>query len=151
MVIEKASQMALTVLAISCPCALGLATPTAVMVGTSVGARNGILIKGGEALESVRETDTVIFDKTGTVTAGRPKVARLALFQAERVCSLETLCRLLHVAESNSDHPIASAIVSFTRSVLRSTTNMGTAYDTQIVPGFGLRCRVRLFQRKLLT
>lgn len=72
-----ALQMACNVLVVACPCALGLATPTAVLVGTSLGARKGLLIRGGDVLEKVWELDTIVFDKTGTLTAGRPVVTEV--------------------------------------------------------------------------
>jgi Cu+-exporting ATPase len=72
-----ALQMACNVLVVACPCALGLATPTAVLVGTSLGARKGLLIRGGDVLEKVWELDTIVFDKTGTLTAGRPVVTQV--------------------------------------------------------------------------
>lgn len=79
-----ALQMACNVLVVACPCALGLATPTAVLVGTSLGARKGLLIRGGDVLEKVWELDTVVFDKTGTLTAGRPVVTKVVGGGGER-------------------------------------------------------------------
>jgi Cu+-exporting ATPase len=99
---------AVAVLIIACPCALGLATPTAIMVGTGRGAEHGILIKGGEALETAHRIDTVILDKTGTLTVGRPRVTRIA---PEAGFSENELLRLTASAERYSEHPLARAIV----------------------------------------
>lgn len=95
------------VLVIACPCALGLATPTAIMVGTGLGASKGILIRSGEALEITHKTDTVVLDKTGTVTEGKPVVAEIAAFGIEE----KELLKIAASAESVSEHPLAKAIV----------------------------------------
>ncbi|MGM9522660.1 MAG: heavy metal translocating P-type ATPase [Oscillospiraceae bacterium] len=95
-----------SVLVIACPCALGLATPTAIMVGTGLGAANGVLIRSGEALETVGKVDTVVFDKTGTVTEGKPSVVDIAPIDI----SDDELLRLAASAEAMSDHPLALAV-----------------------------------------
>lgn len=96
-----------SVLVIACPCALGLATPTAIMVGTGLGASNGILIRSGEALEAVHKVDTVVLDKTGTITKGKPVVTEII----SKNYSEEDLLEIVAAAESLSDHPLARAIV----------------------------------------
>ncbi len=102
-----------TVLVIACPCALGLATPTAIMVGTGKGAEHGILIRGGEALETVRRIETVVFDKTGTITVGEPVVTQVlgARRKDGSIVAPDELLRLAAAVEARSEHPLASAIV----------------------------------------
>ncbi|NJK55555.1 MAG: copper-translocating P-type ATPase [Pleurocapsa sp. SU_5_0] len=102
-------KLAIAVLVIACPCALGLATPTAILVGTSIGAESGILIKGGDVLERVQQLNTLVFDKTGTLTIGQPQVTEC------RPLSELTAQQLLQIAasiESGSNHPLAKAIIT---------------------------------------
>lgn len=106
--VEFAISCAISVLVISCPCALGLATPVAIMVGTGVGAKKGILIKSGEALQSVCNVDTVILDKTGTITEGNLKVLEVACF--EPGVTTEGLIGLAASLEEKSEHPLAEAV-----------------------------------------
>ena len=103
---------AVAVLIIACPCALGLATPTAIMVGTGRGAERGILIKGGEALEMAHKIDTVVLDKTGTVTAGKPRVTRVT---TQGGFDENEVLRLAASAERYSEHPLGKAIVEAAR------------------------------------
>ncbi len=108
---EFAISSAIAVLVISCPCALGLATPVAIMVGTGVGANHGILIKSGEALQQAKEIDTVVMDKTGTITSGRLKVMGMGCYVQDM--SLETLMQIGAALEKKSEHPLAEAIVEY--------------------------------------
>lgn len=107
---EEAMSCAIAVLVISCPCALGLATPVAIMVGTGVGAKNGILIKSGDALQSARDIDTVVLDKTGTITEGKPRVTDMVCF--ERDMDENKVLSLIAAVEKPSEHPLAEAIMA---------------------------------------
>lgn len=98
----------IAVLVIACPCALGLATPTAIMVGTGKGAENGILIKGGEALETTHKINTIVFDKTGTITEGKPVVTDIITYGE---ITEEELIKVAASAEKSSEHPLGEAIV----------------------------------------
>ncbi len=104
--LAKALEVAISVLVIACPCALGLATPTSIMVGTGKGAEHGILFKGGEYLEGTHKINAVLLDKTGTVTKGKPEVTDVLQFQ-------ENMLDYAVSAESASEHPLAQAIVEY--------------------------------------
>ena len=106
---EFALSIGISVLVISCPCALGLATPVAIMVGTGKGAENGILIKSGEALETAHSIDTVVLDKTGTITQGTPKITDVIPLAA----SAEKLLAVAYSLEKQSEHPLAEAVVAY--------------------------------------
>lgn len=130
---EFALTTAVSILVISCPCALGLATPTAIMVGTGLGARHGILIKSAEALEAAQSVQTVVLDKTGTVTYGKPAVTDIICAGA---VSTEELLRTAISLESLSSHPLASAIKE--EAGRRSIIPM-TAAQFKEIPGQGIR------------
>eukprot|EP00595_Chromulina_sp_UTEXLB2642_P003659 CAMPEP_0196761496 /NCGR_PEP_ID=MMETSP1095-20130614/748_1 /TAXON_ID=96789 ORGANISM="Chromulina nebulosa, Strain UTEXLB2642" /NCGR_SAMPLE_ID=MMETSP1095 /ASSEMBLY_ACC=CAM_ASM_000446 /LENGTH=540 /DNA_ID=CAMNT_0042111111 /DNA_START=1518 /DNA_END=3137 /DNA_ORIENTATION=- len=140
----------ISVVVISCPGALGLATPTAIMVGTSVGAHNGILIKGGPAFEMAHKITTVIFDKTGTLTSGSPSLTDINVF-GEHVLegfkelineNLEdVLLRLVSSAEACSEHPLAKAIVR--EAQLRKLRQLRVTENSFLnIPGFGITCEL---------
>jgi len=115
--VEQAFTAAVAVLIIACPCALGLATPTALLVGTGRGAQIGVLIKGPEVLESTRRVNTVVLDKTGTVTTGKMSLTDVVVLQGE---DRGTLLRLVAAVEGASEHPIAQAIARGMVDELRS-------------------------------
>ncbi|XP_004250875.2 copper-transporting ATPase HMA4-like [Solanum lycopersicum] len=113
-VFELAFQFGISVLVVACPCALGLATPTAIMVATGKGASQGVLIKGGNALEKAHKVKLVVFDKTGTLTVGKPSVVSAVLFSN---ISMKDFCDVTISAEANSEHPIAKAVVDHAKKL----------------------------------
>lgn len=128
---------AISVIVISCPCALGLATPTAVMVGTGVGAQNGILIKGARHLQTAYKISTVVFDKTGTLTQGNPIVTHVDIFSDS--ISNDKFYKIVASAESNSDHPLAVSITSYMSDL---TENIPPSKDFDTHGGKGIECTV---------
>lgn len=130
--VSQALEHAITVLVISCPCALGLATPVAIMVGNGMGARNGILFKTSESLENAGKINIVALDKTGTITEGRPKVTDL--LPAEGI-SEETLLKYAAALEHRSEHPLGKAIVDYAGE----KAGMPEVEDFQVLPGNGLQ------------
>lgn len=128
---EAAILHAVAVLVIACPCALGLATPTAIMSGTGVAARHGILIKDAEALEMGHQVDTVIFDKTGTLTAGQPELITLKAFVGDESANLAIAAAL----QSGSEHPLARAVMA---AAARKELIPAQVTDFRALPGRGL-------------
>lgn len=140
---ELALQFGISVLVVACPCALGLATPTAVMVATGKGASQGVLIKGGDALEKAHKVKTVVFDKTGTLTIGKPAVVSAVLFSSY---SMEEFCDLATAAEVNSEHPIAKAVMEHAKRLRKkfgsSTDHNAEVKDFEVHPGAGVSGKV---------
>lgn len=122
----------IAIMVIACPCALGLATPTAIMVGTGKGAEYGILIKGGEALETTHKIDTIVFDKTGTITEGKPEVTDIVTTEGEEK---NQLLQLAASAEKGSEHPLGEAIVS---AAEREGLELSKLEDFRAIPGHGI-------------
>jgi Cu+-exporting ATPase len=170
--VEFSLTIFISVLVIACPCALGLATPTAIMVGTGKGAENGILIKGGEALETAHKITTIVFDKTGTLTEGKPEVTDVivsgggSLPPSTALSPEETLLQIAASAEKGSEHPLGQAIVQGARNKGLELFNV-TGF--QALPGRGIEvaldvtnapglqkeggtktCRVLIGNRKLM-
>jgi len=121
------------VLIIACPCALGLATPTAVMMGTGLAAKNGILIKSGKALEIARDLDIVIFDKTGTLTKGEPSVTDVVKIRND--VSENLILQVAASVEKNSEHPLAQAIINKAKE---EKINFSEVKNFQAIPGHGV-------------
>ncbi|MCM2581676.1 MULTISPECIES: heavy metal translocating P-type ATPase [Bacillus] len=132
----EALEKFIAVLVIACPCALGLATPTSIMAGSGRAAEFGILFKGGEHLETTHRLDTIILDKTGTVTNGKPSLTDIIL--AEGIEESEFLT-LVGTAEKNSEHPLAEAIVEGIREM---GIELGSSETFEAVPGFGIQSTV---------
>lgn len=134
--LEFSLSIAISILVISCPCALGLATPTAIMVGTGKGAINGILTKSAEALEVAHNIDTVVLDKTGTITEGTPAVTNM-------LCSVgvsqKELLQIAASLEKLSEHPLADAIIA---EAEKEKLQMLAVTDFQQIPGKGITGKI---------
>jgi len=122
-----ALNMGIASMVVACPCAMGLAVPTALMVGTGIAAHNGILIKTGEAIEFARKVTSIIFDKTGTLTEGKPQVSDMMVF-TDKVPEEEVI-RLTGTAETNSEHPLGRALVSYAQHSMKKHEWMHEAED----------------------
>ncbi len=127
------------VLIIACPCALGLATPTSIMVGTGKGAENGILIKGAESLEMAHKLQTIVLDKTGTITQGKPTVTDYATVNGTANGNELKLLHLAASIERNSEHPLAEAVVHYARS---QEVDLTAAQDFEAIAGSGVQAKV---------
>jgi Cu+-exporting ATPase len=141
--------LSVTVLVISCPCAVGLATPSAIMAGSGLGAQNGILFKGADAMEATANLKTIIFDKTGTLTQGEPSVTDVISLNGNR----DEVLRLAAIAERNSEHPLGEAIV---RGAQERGLDVPFADEFAAIPGQGVEARqngttILLGNRKLMA
>ncbi|MBI2565349.1 heavy metal translocating P-type ATPase [Candidatus Woesearchaeota archaeon] len=131
----SALTFAIAVLIIACPCALGLATPTAIMVGSGRGAENGILIRSGEVLEKVQSIDTIVFDKTGTLTKGEPEVTTAVPHGVE----LNELLKIAGIAEQGSEHPLGKAIMQAIKKAKKIV--IPKAQTVEAISGKGVRAK----------
>lgn len=131
----SALEKGIAVLVIACPCALGLATPTSIMAGSGRAAELGILFKGGEHLETAHRLDTIVLDKTGTVTKGEPELTDVFAYDMDE----SELLALVGAAEKNSEHPLAQAIV---KGIGEKGVSLGAAEAFEAIPGFGIRAVV---------
>jgi len=127
---------AVSVLVIACPCALGLATPTALMVGSGLGAQNGVLIRGGEAIQSLRDVRTIVFDKTGTLTLGKPRVTDVVAING---ADETELLRLAASVEAGSEHPLGKAVLAYAKE---RNVSQNPISGFRAVSGKGVQARV---------
>lgn len=136
-------KLCISVIIVACPCALGLATPTAVMVGTGVGAQNGVLFKGGAVLENGQKVNTVVFDKTGTLTVGKLQVTRAHCWATKQVSERQMLL-LAAIAETYSEHLVGRAIVSKGKEMtgLDVLDNLATVSAFKTETGLGIECQI---------
>ncbi len=125
---EFALSIGISVLVVSCPCALGLATPVAIMVGTGKGAESGILIKSGEALEVAHNVDTVVLDKTGTITKGKPTVSDIIPVNTEK----KELIDIAYSLETNSEHPLAKAVTNIKNATKKEVTDFKALFGSGV-------------------
>jgi P-type Cu2+ transporter len=133
---------AIAVMVVACPCALGLATPTAILVGTGIGADRGLLIKGGDVLEAVHRLDTIVFDKTGTLTEGKPQVTDVL---ASDLCSTDELLTLAAAAESVTNHPLGMAIQ---QESARLGLELPAVIDSHTEAGLGVCVEILAIERR---
>ncbi len=132
-------KLAIAVMVVACPCALGLATPTAILVGTAMGAKRGLLIKGGDVLEKVHRLNTVVFDKTGTLTTGKPIVTDCLPIVPEENLTPSALLQLAAAVESGTSHPLANAIQT---AAQQQQLTIPTASEFHTEPGLGVSATV---------
>jgi len=137
-VVTLAISAFVSILVIACPCALGLATPTALMVGSGMGAENGVLIRHGAALQTLKDVDTIVFDKTGTITKGRPEVTDIV---PAEVHTKEEVLRLAASVEVGSEHPLGEAIL---RKAKEENLELYKAEEFEAVTGKGVKAKIGL-------
>lgn len=129
-----------SVLIIACPCALGLATPTSIMVGTGKGAENGILIKGAESLEIAHQLQSIVLDKTGTITRGKPSVTNYTTVRGVAEGNEIDLLKLAAAVENNSEHPLGQAIIDYARE--QGVQNLPEVTDFEAIAGMGVQGKI---------
>ncbi|WP_010233700.1 heavy metal translocating P-type ATPase [Clostridium arbusti] len=130
---------AVSVMVVSCPCALGLATPTAIIVGMGKGAQNGILIKNGEDLEKICKINTIVFDKTGTITIGKPVVTDVIILDKSYGYDKEKIIHIAAVAEKRSEHPIGAAIYENGKEIIDQQEESAVVKSFEAIPGKGIQ------------